>query len=119
LQKFKKTLRVLKFIAIKIALLVFHFAVVQFIYAKTQAFELNANAVNTVSHNIPKSSKFPDNKTTEEHSEIEELSENEMLFTNKITPFCVKPLLVKKTNKNNTTKPSNESLGIVIPPPKA
>lgn len=118
----------MKYIVTKTYLLLFLLMLVQTICAKPQLLEhnqvndvlQNEKAVNTITLNIPDCPVFPNNDNAmEEHSEYEEFSEEEMLFTKKTVYFVLKSIRVKKKSNKNTNKPSNESLGIIIPPPKA
>jgi hypothetical protein len=101
---------------------------VQLICAKAQTIELNkadklviiVQVGNTQELNRTKNPILPTQENEmEEHSDYEEVSEKEMLFTKKTILFCLNSQPIEKTSKNNTKKPSNESLGIIIPPPKA
>jgi hypothetical protein len=118
----------LKFITAKTITFLFLFTLVQLICAKAQTIELNkaeklvfiVQVGNTEELNSTENPIFPTQENAmEEHSDYEEFSEEEMLFNKKTILFCLKSQPIKKTSKNNTKKPSNESLGIIIPPPKA
>jgi hypothetical protein len=118
----------LKFITTKTIALVLLFTIVQLICANAQTIELNK--VDVISLNVQvgnmeelnstENPAFPtEENEMEEHSDYEEVSEKEMLFTKKTVHFVLKAIRVKKKSNKNIKKPSNESLGIIIPPPKA
>lgn len=118
----------MKFITTKTIAFVFLITIVQLTCAKAQTIELtkaeimllNVQVGNTEKLNSTEYPAFPtEENEMEEHSDYEEVSEKEMLSNKKTVSFIVKATRVKKKSKKNTKKPSNESLGIIIPPPKA
>ena len=118
----------MKFITAKTITFLFLFTLVQLICAKAQTIELNKaeklvfilQVGNTEELNNTENPIFPTQENEmEEHSDYEEVSEKEMLFTKKTVHFVLKAIRVKKKSNKNIKKPSNESLGIIIPPPKA
>jgi len=117
----------LKFIANRTITLVFLFALTQLFCAKSQSVKLNkAEAMMTNAQvgsmeelNISKYPVSPPKDNgTEENSDFEELSEEEMLSTKKTIHFFFNAKPVKLAIKSNTKKLSNEYLSIITPPPK-
>jgi hypothetical protein len=118
----------LKYIITKAITVLLVLCVAQLIGAKAQAIELNESAVmvlnveveNAEALDLPINPVFPaNNNEMDEHLEYEQVSEKEMLPAKKNQAFSLLIQPSQKANKTHTQKPSNESMGILSPPPKA
>ena len=118
----------MKYIITKAITVLSVLCVAQLIGANAPAIELNESAVMVLNVEAETPAEldkaltpfFPaEENEMDEHFEYEKVSEKEMLPSKKNAPFNLLIQPLPKVNNTHTQKPSNESRGILSPPPKA